>query len=100
MTSPIQISEIPVEFLDNPLSPILFATGTSGVWLHANTVQVTFETARVAHGVPAGPINRVVVGTLVMPVEAAQALAVMLFNFLSAHGISPPGFNANNDRMQ
>lgn len=100
MTGPIPTSDIPVEFLDNPLSPILFATGTSGVWLHANTVQVTFETARVAHGIPPGPINRVVIGTLVMPVEAAQALAVMLFNFLSAHGISPPGFDANSDRMQ
>ncbi len=93
-------TNVPVQFVDNPLAPMVYATGTSGLWLHANSVQVTFEAARVAHGNPPGPINRVVVGTLVMPVEAAQNLAVMLFSFLSEHGISPPGFDANTDRMQ
>jgi len=96
----VPTGNVPVQFLDNPLSPMVYATGTSGLWLHANSVQVTFEAARVVHGAPPGPINRVVVGTLVMPVEAAQTLAVMLFNFLSEHGISPPGFNADSDRMQ
>jgi hypothetical protein len=46
---------------------------------------------RVNHISAPGPINRVVIGRLVMSVEAAQALAVDLFDFLKSRGVPPRG---------
>ncbi|MFT8245609.1 hypothetical protein [Roseomonas sp. BN140053] len=97
----------PAEFIDDPHAPKLYATGVSGLWLHAGTVHLTLEVGRVAHDATPGRRQRVVVGTVVMPVAAAQTLAVGLFDFLRSHGVTAalppaagPAAPPTSDRMQ
>jgi hypothetical protein len=78
-----------VEFIDNPLAPETFASGVSGFLITPGTIHITFESARVNHMLSPGPVNRVVVARLVMPVAGAQALAAGLYDFLKQHGLDP-----------
>jgi hypothetical protein len=76
--------------IDSPHAPTVYATGIAGLWLNQGSVHMTFETARIDHSTSPGAIQRVAIGTLVMPVGAAQAFAVALFKFLSERGQPPP----------
>jgi hypothetical protein len=73
-------------FLDNPLAPETFATAATGFFVADGNVAITFESARVDHSQSPGPVSRVVVGRVVMPVQGAQALAIGLFDFLEKQG--------------
>lgn len=81
---------IPVSYMDNPLAPDVYADEAAGFFIHSGNVKITFTSARVNHVSAPGPVNRVVVGRLVMSVEAAQSLAVGLFDFLKSRGVAPP----------
>ena len=74
------------EFLDNPNAPELFASAATGFFASQGNITITFESARADHSVSPGPVNRVVAGRVVMPAQAAQALAVGLFDFLEKQG--------------
>ena len=94
-----------VELIDAPHAPTMYATAYSGIWLYAGAVHVTLEASRINHSTSPGSIQRVVIGKLVMPVEAAQRLAVGLFKFLTEHGVPPPNLPGpptlpNKGRMQ
>ena|SRR5215472_7518198 len=48
-----------------------------------------YASARVDHRSDPGPVSRVVVGRVVLPVGAAAALAVGLYDFMRKMGIDP-----------
>jgi hypothetical protein len=71
-----------VEFVDNPYAPDLFADGATGWYFLNGNVRVTLEAVRVGHAMaPSGPVRRVVVARLVMPIEAIEAMAKGLLEF-------------------
>ncbi len=71
---------------DNPHAPELYATAATGFFNANGTISITLESVRADHSKSPGPINRVVVGRLVMPANGAQAMAVGLFDFLEKQG--------------
>jgi hypothetical protein len=60
--------------IDNPLAPEVFADEATGFFLHQGNVTITFSSTRVDHRSDPGPVNRVVVGRLVLPAAAAAGL--------------------------
>ena len=83
------MTEKTIAFIDNPLAPDVYVDDAVGCVAHNGTIRITLVSDRAAHTTPSGPINRVVVGRLVMTVPAAQALATGLFNFLKSQGVAP-----------
>ena len=77
-----------VKFIDDPKATELYATAATGFFVSNGTISITFESARADHSKSPGPVNRVVIGRVVMPVAGAQALAVGLFDFLEKQGFS------------
>ena len=77
----------PAKFIDDPTAPELFASAATGFFLANGNIAITFEAGRVDHSESPGPIRRVVVGRVVMPVVGAQALAIGLFDFLQKQGL-------------
>jgi hypothetical protein len=80
---------VPINFIDDPQAPEIFVSGISGVFLTGANVAIALESVRVDHTTQPGPINRVVVGRIVLTVEAAQRLVVGLNAFLEEKGLSP-----------
>ena len=78
-----------VRFIDNPHAPDVYASDTSGFFVLNGNVVITLESARPDHASSPGDINRVVVARIVLPVPAAQGLAVGLFDFLKQRGLLP-----------
>jgi hypothetical protein len=70
-------------------APETFTTGCCGLSIGSGTVALTFESARCDHSDPACPLERVVVGRIVMPIGAAQALVLQLNDALQRSGLSP-----------
>jgi hypothetical protein len=73
----------PVNFLDNPHAPEVFADGASGFFNFGGNIRVALEAARVNHASTPGPINRVVIARVIMPIDAAEALARGLLDFIT-----------------
>jgi hypothetical protein len=73
---------------DDPKAPEIFAVAATGFFNANGVISITLESARADHSKSPGPINRVVVGRLVMPAAGAQALAVGLFDFLEKQGFN------------
>jgi hypothetical protein len=83
-------AELPkVEFIDNPNAPDVFAAEAFGFFINAGNIHITFTTLRVNHSTSPGPVSRVVIGRLVMPIGGAQALASGLYDFLKRSGLDP-----------
>jgi hypothetical protein len=82
---------VPLSLVDNPHAPDVYADEVVGFFINNGVVKITLSSARVNHGVNPGPVNRVVIGRLVMPIQAAQALAAGLFDFLKSRGADPSG---------
>jgi hypothetical protein len=72
----------PLTFIDNPHAPEVFADSATGFFNLAGNIRITFESLRVNHATTPGPINRVVMGRIVMPIDAAEALARGLLDFI------------------
>jgi hypothetical protein len=70
------------DFLDNPHAPDVFADAAAGFFHVNGNIKITFESARVEHSSSPGPVHRVVIGRLVMPVAAAEAFAKGLLDFI------------------
>ena len=65
------------KLLDDPKAPEIYAVAATGFFNANGVISITLESARADHSKSPGPINRVVVGRLVMPAAGAQALAVL-----------------------
>ena len=78
-----------IEFRDNPLAPSIFSTAVSGFFLSNGVLTMTFEAAQVDHVTSPGPVSRVVVMRLTLPVQGAQALSLSLYDFLKNQGLDP-----------
>ena len=74
------------DFHDNPLAPEIYASGATGFFVSNNSISITLESLRADHAEKPGPLQRVVVGRLVMPAAGAQGLAIGLFDFLEKQG--------------
>ena len=87
---PAAVAPAAINFIDNPLAPDIFADSAIGFTNFHGVVRIALASSRIHHaGGAAGPVSQVVVGRLVMPILAAQNLAVGLFDFLKSHGIDP-----------
>ena len=75
--------------INDPHAPETFTTACCGLSIGSGTVTLTFESARCDHSDPACPMDRVVVGRMIMPVIAAQALVLQLNDALQRSGLSP-----------
>ena len=75
-------NQVPVTFIDNPHAPEVFAFRASGIALFADNIHLTFEAPRVDHATSPGPINRVVVRRLVLPLSGAEALRDLLIDYI------------------
>jgi len=75
--------------IDNPLAPEFYAGEATGFFNHQGNLSITFASARVNHRSDPGPVSRVVVGRVVLPIAAAAGLAVGLYDFLRKMGIDP-----------
>jgi hypothetical protein len=79
----------PVNFIDNPHAPEVFADAGAGFFLANGNLRIALESARVNHRTSAGPINRVVIARVVMPAQAAESLARGILDFLERMRASP-----------
>lgn len=79
----------PPSFIDNPHAPEVFASACTGFFLENGVVHLTFESLRVNHAASPGPVNRVVIARLAMPISGAQSLAAGLYDFLKKQGLDP-----------
>jgi hypothetical protein len=73
----------PVTFLDNPHAPEVFADAAAGFFNFAGNIRISLEALRVNHMTTPGPIHRVVMARLVMPMDAAEAFARALLDFIT-----------------
>jgi hypothetical protein len=71
------------------MAPDVFADDAVGFFVHNGVVRITFASTRANHISAPGPINRVVIGRIVMPLAGAQGLAIGLFDFLKSRGLAP-----------
>jgi hypothetical protein len=69
-------------FLDNPHAPDVFADGLTGLFVWNGNFRLTFEALRVSHISTPGPVNRVVIGRLVLPIAAAEAMARSILDMI------------------
>jgi hypothetical protein len=72
-----------VSFLDNPHAPDVFADSATGFFNFNGNIRITFESVRVNHASAPGPITRVAIGRLVMPLVAAEGMAKGLLDFIN-----------------
>ncbi len=86
---PAPAANPPPRLINDPHAPETFTTGCCGLSIGAGTVAITFESAHCDHSDPACPVERVVVGRLIMPIGAAQALVLQLNDALQRSGLSP-----------
>src|SRR5262245_24146818 len=86
---PASLPSVKVSFVDAPFAPDVFADEASGFFVRNGIISITFASARCDHSSSPGPVNRVVIGRLVMPVAGAQDLAVGLYDFLAQRGLAP-----------
>ncbi len=86
MAAPKNEAKNDIKFIDNPGAPELYASGATGFFVSNGAISITLESIRASHSEPPGPLSRVVVGRLVMPIAGAQGLAIGLFDFLEKQG--------------
>lgn len=64
--------------IDHPAAPELFADDASGALWHNGNLRITLESLRANHAVQPAALSRFVVGTVVMPIAAAEAMARLI----------------------
>ncbi len=72
-------------FLHNPQSPDVYADAASGFFVFNGNMRITFESLRVNHSSTPGPVDRVVIGRLVLPVVQAEAMARGILDMIERH---------------
>jgi hypothetical protein len=81
----------PPPLIDNPFAPKFFADEATGFFVHQGNVSITLSAARVDHRANPGPVSRVVVALVVLPLPAVVALAGSLSLFLPQVGVDIEG---------
>jgi hypothetical protein len=76
--------------LHNPHSPDVFADAASGFLNLNGNIRITFESVRADHSANPGPVHRVVIGRLVMPLVGAENLARGLLDFIEKQRTQNP----------
>ena len=80
--------------VDNPNAPDWYADDAAGVVFHNGTLRITFEALRANHAVAPAALSRHVVGNLVMPIAAAEAMArLLLVAIENAKGAASPAIH-------
>jgi hypothetical protein len=74
--------------VDDPRAIEIYADSLVGMFNFGGNLRLTFEAARAAHHANPAPVSRVVVGRIVMPVAAAEAMARGILEFI-AHSRRP-----------
>ena len=69
-----------IKFSHNSFSPDVYADRCSGTHVLFGNMRITFEVARVNHETTPGPVERVVVGRLVMPIHEAEGMARLILS--------------------
>jgi hypothetical protein len=69
--------------INNPHSPDVFADAAIGFFTFNGNMRITFESARSNYAVSPIEVDRVVIGRLVMPVDAAEAMAKAILDQLA-----------------
>lgn len=80
---------VEIRFVDNPHAPEVFSSCATGFVVANGCITITFESSRVDHSTNPGPVNRVVIARLTMPISGAQSLSVSLHDFLVNQGLNP-----------
>jgi hypothetical protein len=78
-----------ISFMDNARAPDIFADGASGVFLFGGNLRITLESLRCSHISSPGPLNRVVIGRLILPLAAAENLRNLLVDYLGRLKANP-----------
>jgi hypothetical protein len=71
------------KFIDNPHAPDVYADHVTGIFYSHGNVRLTLEVGRIDHVSSPGPLNRVVIGRLVLPLAAAESLKKLLNDYLT-----------------
>lgn len=84
------MADRPTPVIYDAHTPDLFADGTTGFFNFNGNVRITLESFRPNHVTNPAVVERVVVGQLVMPLEAARKLARALLEFIGDDAASAP----------
>src|SRR3954468_20527075 len=88
------------KFIDVPEAPEIFADLLSGTFWHNGVLRMTFESARINHEKHPGPLYRVVVGRVVMPIAAAENMARMILDAIEkSRSAAPPAAQQTSSKM-
>jgi hypothetical protein len=68
----------PASLVSDGSAPEIYCDGAPGALWHNGNLRVTLESLRASHDVQPASLQRVVVGTIVMPMAAAEALAKLI----------------------
>ena len=66
--------------VDPGTAPEIFCDGAAGALWHNGNLRITLESLRANHNVQPAALRRVAVGTLVMPIAAAEAIARLILD--------------------
>jgi hypothetical protein len=72
----------PVNLLDNSGGPNIFADNVAGWSLLNGSIRITLEATLANLVTSAGPINRVIIGRLIVPLDKAEEMATGLLDFI------------------
>jgi hypothetical protein len=76
-------------FIDNPHAPDIFVDAATGFFIFSHNMRITLETLRVSHTANPGPVSRLVIGRLVLPLEQAENLVKGILDMLQKHRSQP-----------
>jgi hypothetical protein len=72
-----------VNFLDNAGGSVMCADAATGWLLLNGNIRVTLEATRASHITSPGPINPVIIGRLIMPLDGAEEMAKGLLDYIN-----------------
>jgi hypothetical protein len=78
-----------ISWLENMFAPEVYASDATVFSIGPSTATITLCSHRFDQSVQPAVQKRVVIGRVVLPIAAAQALSVALYDFLSKHGHAP-----------
>lgn len=84
-----ETKEVVINFVEDLHATELFATEAIGFFRDQGNISITLASARLSHASDPGPINRVVIARIVMPIEGTQGFAAGLYDFLCKQGLEP-----------
>jgi hypothetical protein len=86
---PAQEITVHPPLVENVFAPEIFISEASFFSITSSNATITFTSHRWDNGTQPPLLKRIVVGRVVMPIAAAQALAVSLYDYLAKAGHDP-----------